>query len=374
MNRLLLLLRQRARHCALAGAVLLVVLIAACQLQDTAPSEDAVAAAPARPVKLLTLGDPQRAQLISLPGQVEASSEVQISFRVPGQLEALPVQEGDRVEPGQLLARLDQRDYRNQLADREAGYEIKRIDYQRIRALRAKRVSSEAELDAARAAYRSAEAALKLAQDQLAYTELRAPFAGRIARKSVENFQYLQAQQTVLLLQADHELDIAVELPEAIISRIDPVRWAEYRPEARFAAEPDQTHGLRFKEQATQAAAGTQSYRTVFTLTAPQTFTLLPGMAATVTLDLAVLGRAPGSAYQLIPLAALEERDGQARVWRFDPASASVQPVTVALGAVTDAGIEVRSGLAPGDQLVLSGLSQLTPGQKVRPLRRERGL
>lgn len=368
-------LRRPQHWCAMAGLLALLTLISACQSNTDAETEQTAAQkVDGRPVKLLTLTDPSTAQLISLPGQVKASSEVQISFRVPGQLEALPIQEGDFVAQGQLLAQLDDRDYRNQLADRKANYEIKRVDYQRIKALHAKRVSSQSELDSAQAEYRSAQAALRLAQDQLAYTEIKAPFSGRIARKEVENFQYLQAQQTVLLLQAVQELDIDVELPEQIISRIDPKRWASYQPSARFSAVAEQSYSLRFKEQATKAGSGTQSYTTVFTLAAPQQFNLLPGMAATVTLDLAALGSTPSHDYQLIPLSAIQEFGGLSRVWRFDPQSSEVHPVMVKLGAVRDAGIQVRTGLFPGDQLVISGLNQLEPGLKVRPLRRERGL
>ena len=70
----------------------------------------------------------------------------------------------------------------------------------------------------------------------------------------------------------------------------------------------------------------------------------------------------------MVPLTALRATGEQAAVWVVDAASQTVRPAPVRLGAPTDRGVEIVSGLAPGDTVVTAGANLLIPGQKVRLL------
>ena len=331
-----------------------------------------------RPVKLFEVAGSSSQQLRHFPGHVTASDEAEISFRISGELVELPLNEGQHVDKGQLLARLDDRDVRNEVADRQASYELAQIDFQRKKSLLERKVISQADYDKASAQLKSSKAALDLARDKLAYTVLKAPFAGRVARLEVENHQFIQAKQTILLLQSDNTVDIHIQVPESIVVNVDAnTVEAGYMPQASFAAAPGRQFPVQYKEHATKVTPGTQTYDVVFTMPVPDDLTLLPGMTTTVTIDLArIIRQRSQIPYVLIPSQAVvnSDTDGRTLVWRYNADTGQVNAVEVTVGRITEAGIQVLSGLQTGDKVVVAGARQLTEGLKVKPLRWERGL
>lgn len=330
-----------------------------------------------RPVKLFEIKDPQQQQLRYFPGKVTATDEAEISFRIPGQIDRITVKQGDEVSKGQVLAYLDDRDIRNELQDRQANYELAKAEFERARSLLAKKVISQSSYDTASARLKSAEAALKLSRDKLAYTTLTAPFSGRVAQTLAETHQQVQAQQPVLILQSSDQLDISIQIPESIVSHVNRKTLDNnYQPMATFPGAPGKEFPVSYKEHATRVTPGTQSYEVILTRAEPTNMTILPGMTATVIIDLArVIDNPAQPGYVLVPVSAIGKHDGNNNtvVWRFDPTSQQVQPVAVSTGRITEAGIQV-TGIHPGDQIVSAGLSQLYDGMTVKPLHKERGL
>ena len=141
-----------------------------------------------RAVKIVTVGG-DSAQTRSFPGRVEASDQVDLSFRVGGPLVEFPVLEGDFVKKGQLTARIDPRDYRIRLDAARAEVERTDADFRRYSALYEKDAVSKAQLDQALAARDVALAHEEDAVANLDDTFLRAPFDARVAETFVENFQ-----------------------------------------------------------------------------------------------------------------------------------------------------------------------------------------
>lgn len=353
----------------------LLPVISTCFLLSGCHSDNAVVAEKSdRPVKLFEVQDPHTQQLRHFPGTVSASREAEISFRIPGLIDYLAVHAGDEVIKGQTLATLDDQDLQNELRDRQAQFALAKAEYTRAVALLEKKVIPQSHYDAAQATLTSTEAALKLSQDRLSYTTLTAPFAGRIATTHVEPHQQVQAQQSIVTLQGQQQLDVVIQIPEQIISQvrqaaIDP----NYQPTVSFLGETE-VYPVRYKEHATQKTPGTQSYEVVFTLDAPNAVNILPGMAATITLDLSKIVMQCRD-YFLLPLSAVTENDqGQSIVWRYQPDTHTVQAVSVTIGQITATGVEVVEGIEAGDSVVSAGLSYLTDGIEVKPLRKERGL
>lgn len=254
-----------------------------------------------RPIKLLTIGDNTSSNasntlhIRKLPGTVKAADNVDLAFQVAGTLIDLAVKEGQRVKKGDLVARLDARDFESNLnnakgtvAKANASLEYANAEYQRyhnIKATDAGAVSDsmvslkQTSLKVAKADVQSAKAGLAIAQDQLNYTQLRAPFSGIVARKYVDNFQEIKAKEAILSIQNISDIDITIDVPEIMMT---PIRKTKPKLFAEFAAAPDQQFELNIKEVALQADAATQTYRVVLSMPSPTGIRLLSGMTATV--------------------------------------------------------------------------------------------
>lgn len=331
-----------------------------------------------RPVRTetVTLRDAGRVRTFS--GVARADLESRLSFRVPGTLVALPVEVGDRVDRGRVIARLDPVDYELGVEEAEAALAQARsaqrnadASYDRARDLYENNNASKADLDAARAAAESAaaqvdaaEKRLQRARQQLSYTVLTAPAAGAIAAVDVAVNENLRSGQPVVLLTGGDRLQVEVAVPAAVISVVEPGMATM----VAFDALP----GRRFA--ATVSEVGVASVGTATTY--PVTVTLedgasgagtaiRPGMAAEVSFRFG-----DGDGRVLVPpVAVVEDRQGR---FAFvaeptdEPGVAVVRRRPVTVGELSGAGLEVRSGLEAGELVITAGARTLEDGMRVR--------
>ena len=320
-----------------------------------------------RPVKSMVVGDVLSGTR-SFPGKVEASERVDLSFRVSGPLIELPVERGQEVARGQLLARIDPRDYRIALDEAEAAYTKAEADYQRYQSLYEKDAVSISELDFHRAQRDVAKARMDNAEADLDYTYLRAPFAGLIGNRYVENFEEVQVNQVICSVHDVNHLDIVVDVPEHLIAHAGDVLNADLDVIARFEADPGREFALRFKEVAAQADPATQTYELRLTMPQPEGLTVLPGMTAEVVSRGSRTVSGETRIFTVPASAVFPSVDGEAQaVWVLDQGAMTVHRREVEIGAVTGSGsIEVLGGLGPGERIVVAGVSHLREGMKVR--------
>ena len=326
-----------------------------------------------QPVKLQVV-DGGDGALRHYPGKVVATEGSELAFRVSGQLERFPVRAGEQVKKGQLLAALDPSDFRNQLADRQAQYDLAESQYQRGISLRDRGVISEAQFDEIEAKRRQAQAALSLARDNVNYTRLKAPYGGTVARTEVENYQFVQAKQPILYLQGDKNIDIEFAVSERFLANLKK-DGEDYQPELRFEGAPDKVFKASYKEHEASADDRTQTYIITLTMPNPEGILVLPGMSVDVAIDLSQIMRKT-TAWPQVPVEAVFNPDGKdsAHVWRFNPEDGTVSAVPVTLGQVIGNGVEITAGLETGDKVVGAGVHHLKEGQEVRELVKERGL
>lgn len=344
-------------------------ILAGCSVESTE-----VAPQPIRPVKLLEVTDVNAASIRDFPAKIAATKQADLAFRVSGQLIDFTLVEGVQVKKGTTLARLDDRDARNTLLNREADHELATADYKRKGELLRRELISQADYDLAKAQLKSATAALANARDQLSYTRLIAPYDGTVAKISMDNFQMVQANQSVLVLQKDRNIDVVIQVPESMASRaIEFNPNAKFQPQVRFSTQPDQSYKVSLKEHATQVTPGTQSYEVVYTLPRPTQINVLPGMSAELTLDLSSGNELSKT---VVPASAVMKRDldGENIVWLYHGDTGKVMPQIVTLGRVTTDGVEILQGLTLGDQFVVAGVQYLSAEQTVKPLRWQRGV
>lgn len=329
-------------------------------------TEETVAEPASRPVKTIVIAGPGAAGMREFPARIAAAQQVDLAFRLPGRIVRLPVAEGQLVDEGNVIASLDDAQYRLAVDDRSASYERARGDYERGRNLVADGNLSRMDFDRLDAQYRSARAALDQARDDLDQTVLQAPFAGRVARRFVENFTEVQAGQPVVSLTDVSVLEVKVDLPQEFVIQVrePPKKGSPSRVQVAFGQNRDRRYPLTFEEVATQADPVTQTFEVTFTLPAPQEMQLLPGMTATVFADLGHAGME--RAVYLVPAdAVVANENGKPEAWIVEPKTMTVAPRGVAVGNLRGDTIEVTSGLAPGDRIVVAGTAFLREGMKV---------
>lgn len=328
-----------------------------------------------RPVRLFTVEGGTAEAIRSFPGRVDATQRAELAFRVGGQLQELLIKEGDLVERGQVLARLDPTDFNIVLEDRQASYDNASRNFLRGQELISDGNISRLDYDRMEAEFRTATAALSAAKQDVEYTVLTAPFRGRIATRAVENFEEVIARQTVIWLQNIDELDVVIDLPESVVRGIrgpatrdaslgDGETAHTLRAYAEFEGHRNTQYTLRPKEIATKADEQTQTFRATFTMTAPEEFPLLPGMTGDVVLDMTnVVSK---QAVKWVPVRAVQADEGlKPRVWVLNADTMTVASKPVEVGRMSGSSIEVTSGLDGGEEIVAVGAAYLADGMRV---------
>jgi RND family efflux transporter MFP subunit len=220
------------------------------------------------------------------------------------------------------------------------------------------------DIEAQEAQVRTLEGRLDEANVQLADTILRAPYAGVVGRRLIEEGQVVTPGKPAVQFQNTGDIDIVADVPEAAMAvGFGPANVAHIS--AEFSNAPDQHFSVRVSEVAQVADPVTQTFPVRFTMKAPRRPAALPGMTATV----GVMYRNPGAAEHrmLVPVSAVVNQTGQQAVWIVGP-DHIVRCRTVKMGNVKDGQVEILSGLRPGDRVAVAGAAFLREGMKVRDL------
>jgi multidrug efflux system membrane fusion protein len=352
---------------ALSRAILqlpLVALLAGCS------SEAKVGQEIARPVKVTVVGEAVRGRMLTYSGVVRPRIESAVGFRVAGKIVERLVNAGDRVEVGQVIARLDDIDLR--LAENSAKAavdaarsrrDIARDNLERGKALLPQATISQAaydtrrnEMDAAAAALESAEAQLRQASNAAGYATLRADKAGIVTSVMAEPGQVVNIGQAVITLAHLGETEVAVAVPEQDAGFLTIGQQAS----VTLWAGPRNSIEGRIREIAAQADPASRTYAIRIAVSgAPQTMRL--GMTASVAL------RIDDEASALVlPVAALVDGDGSPAVFVVDAAKQAVRKMPVTVGGAAESGVRIASGLRAGDVVVIGGVQFLRDGMAVR--------
>ena len=221
----------------------------------------------------------------------------------------------------------------------------------------------EEDIEAMQSRISGLEAKLKAAKDALDDTCLKAPFAGVVAKRHVENHQEIQAKQPIVFLQDISAIEILLDVPETMMTRFRTDDDADVV--ARFAVAPKRTFPLRLKEFSTDADPKTQTYQVVMVMPRPEGINILPGMTAAVESD---SGFPAGDGNRIVvpAIAVTEDSKKEPFVWVLNEAQMTVQRAMVRVGEMTgDDGIVIREGLAGGEKVVTAGITKLQAGMRV---------
>jgi RND family efflux transporter MFP subunit len=337
---------------------------------------------------------------VTANGYVVARTRASVSAKVAGRLAFLGVSEGSRVSKGEIIARLENADYQAQVAQAQAAVASARADSieaaadrdqmereaQRLRTIHAqnRELVAQQEVDqsetrAAQSAARAQSAAARLvaAAAGLRYasaafdnTVIRAPFSGTVLRKEAEVGEVVAPSvgggltRGAVVTMADlGTLEVEVDVNEAYIARVRNGQAARITldayPDTGFRGAVRQVVPTADRQRATVQV------KVAITDHDPR---ILPEMGARVDFlepdTLRATGNTPAPPVIRLPAAAVREDQGQSIVWLVRQGRLERRPVQA--GPVSGGFREIRSGLAGGEMLLVSGVETPRPGMRVK--------
>jgi membrane fusion protein, multidrug efflux system len=352
------------RHLAPVLALTFAALGVACSRPAPPPE-------PVRAVRTITVSQQSAGTSIDYAGEVRARTESRLSFRVAGKMVSRPVDLGDVIKKGQVLASLDPMDLRLGQQAASSGLEAARVnaeqanaDLKRFKELREQGFISAAELDrrestfkAAQAQFEQARAQASVQSNQARYTTLVADGAGVVTAVEAEPGAVLTAGAPVLRVAQDGPRDVVFAVPEQQAGQL---RALEGKPgvlQVRVWGASDAPVPATVREVSAAADPSTRTF-----LVKADVGRAAVRLGQTATVSLAV----PGATGALkLPLAAVFEQQGQSQVWLLDTTAMTVRAQPVKVAGAEGNMVLIASGLATGQTVVSAGAHTLTAGQKV---------
>ncbi|MBU1234988.1 MAG: efflux RND transporter periplasmic adaptor subunit [Proteobacteria bacterium] len=340
--------------------LIFIISIASLLLISCSKEEEPVKKEMVRPAKIMTIEQVAAVQTFKFPGKVQALDRVELSFEVSGKLIELAVNEGQHVKEGDLIARIDPSDYESKLDASQASVNQTKAELDRYTNLLAEKVVARSTFDVIKRNYEVAISNLNISRKAYNDTILKASFSGVVGKKFVENYQVIQAKESIVSLQKTSAIEIVVNAPENVMRKRDPELLQEMS--AEFANYPKERLPLTIKEISTEADPQTQTYRVIFSMSTPENKTILDGMTATVFLKWTT-----GDDHAVeVPVQSIFFDDkGLAYVWMAGK-DFRVTRHQVQVGTFTKGDIKILSGLNSGDRIITAGVQNLTEGMKVR--------
>jgi RND family efflux transporter MFP subunit len=325
--------------------------------------------APPRPVLVTTVHYESQSPDRSFVGTIRPRIESDLGFRVSGKVSKRLVETGARVVPGQALATLDETDLALQADQAEAEYRAAtgvaaQATAAETRAveLKARGWSTQAQLDAAKAAADEARARLsraersvELAKNALSYAALLADAPGVVTATLIEPGQVVAAGQAAIRLARLDEKETMVAIPETLLARAKSGEasvtvWS--RPGKRYVA--------RLRELAPSADPMTRTYLAKFSMPDADDEVEL-GMTAILTLSDPASERVAR-----LPLSALFNQGEGASLYVADAATGAVTPKHISVQRYESDDVLITGGVEEGAKVVAVGVQKLDPSQRFK--------
>ncbi len=315
-------------------------------------------------------------QFINCIGTVTAFNSVVVKSRVEGELIEVAFNEGQLVEQGQLLARIDPRPFeavrdqmKGQLERDEASLALARLTYERVRQLIARDAASQQELDESSAAMRQSEAAVTVdraalanAELQLSYTKIHAPIRGRVGLRMLDIGNMVKANDItgIAVITQLQPISVVFTIPQdeipSVRSRLNDVGAVDVLAFDRSFEKQIAIGKLTAVDNQVDASTGTLKLKALFE---NNDETLFPNQFVNIRLLVKQWEEA-----LVIPTTAIQRGPDSSFVYVVnDEAKVDLRKVKVIF---SDAGKSViESGIQPGDKVVVEGTDKLQPGGMV---------
>jgi membrane fusion protein (multidrug efflux system) len=337
---------------------------------QTAMAQGASFQPPPEAVTTIVASQEEWPTTLNVIGTVAAVQGVKVSADLPGTVDKVAFDSGQSVREGEVLALLDTRQERAQLAAAEAQQELARVNFERMQGLLNERIISRAEFDRATAEQRQADARVGEIKAAIERKTIRAPFSGLLGIRQVNLGQYLSGGDALVTLQSLHPIYVNFGVPQQATAQV--------RVGRSVRITTDSAAGALFPGRITAIDAvvdqATRNVQVQATLANAQG-TLRPGMFVQTEIVIGTSGAVvalPASAISYAPygdsvfiVSDLESDKGE--TYR------GVRQQFVKVGSARGDQIAITSGVKPGDEVVTSGVFKLRNGaavlvnNKVRP-------
>jgi membrane fusion protein (multidrug efflux system) len=312
---------------------------------------------PAVSVVALTVAPQRLEDRITLPAEVEPFEELWVKAEVKGQVVEVMAEEGQQVRSNQGLVQLDQRDYRANLDRIEANYRLAVLDHDRMDALVKKKIAAESKLDEAVARLKELTARRQEAELALSRTRISSPIQGLLNEMKAKKGELLEPGQRVAQVLQIDKVKVTVGIPESDVAAICDLVQADVVIEALGKRTVKGRKCFLSSKPRTLA----RLYDLELTVPNPNR-DILPGMFARVELVKEVFPKA-----LVVPLYAVIAQGDERIVYVEEGGRARKRKVKI--GVLSDWQVQVLSGLAPGDRVIVVGHRLLDEGQEVNVIK-----
>lgn len=328
-----------------------------------------------RPVRYMIVEGNSVGRIRSLAGTSKSVTESRLSFKVPGTITTVPVQIGQRLDAGDLIAEMDSAEYVLQeqqaqasLVEAQANNRRASANYDRTKGLYANDNASLNDLEAARAEAESGQAvvaaaskALEIANLNVSYTRLTADTDCSIATLDIEVNENVSAGQQVAMVSCGDDYEVVLDLPESLIGAVT----EGTRVNIAFGAIPDEEFTGVVSEIAAASADGSAAFLVVVSIDSNHP-SLRSGLAADLTFLLDDFGRRSSP---VLPVSAVINDPAGTFVFIAESTGvegeALIRRKAVQLGELSQEGVEIVGGLNVGDRVVTAGITVIRDGQRV---------
>jgi RND family efflux transporter MFP subunit len=284
-------------------------------------------------------------------GTVQPKLQAMVEAKVSGRITRLPVRLGQSVKQGDVLVELATQEIQARLDQANAAFRQAELDFNRTDNLRKQQAATQSELDAAQARYNVAKASVAEAEAVSGYARILAPFDGVVARKLADEGDLAMPGKPLLDLEGRVGLRLVADIPSLLASRV--------LADAKLAVRVDTL---------TDPITGTVAEISPATDPASRTVLMKVDLPETAGLSTGQFGRLAvpvgEAAFLFVPPSALVRR-GQLEIL-FVTADGKAQMRLVRAGKETAQGIEILTGLAPGEAVVVEGAGNLRDGQPLQ--------
>jgi len=292
---------------------------------------------------------------------LEARAESQVVAKTSGVALAVMVEEGQAVQAGQPLMRLDPDRARLAVAQSEAQMRKLENSYQRAQKLVQQQLVSAADVDQLRFDLENARAQYRMATLELSYTTVVAPISGVVASRDIKPGNFVQINSPIIRIVDSGKLEATLNVPEREIAKLKPGQTVELAADAL----PGRSFTGTVDRVSPVVDTGTGTFRVVTTFSGGEG--LQPGMFGRLSINYDQRADA-----LVVPRAALLEDGGEPAVYVVRDGKALRNEVKL---GYDDAGwVEVREGLKQGDEVVVAGKAALREGSAVQVIGQEKAV
>ena len=316
-------------------------------------------AATVRPVEVYTVKPASNLTSWHFPATVAAYKSTDLAFNSGGKLVEFNVTQGEQVKKGQLLAAIDDRDYKIKLASAKASFNQAENAYKRGQQLIKNATISKNDYEQLESQYKITKSQLKAAEKALKDTKLFAPYSGAISITSAQNHDTIAAGQAIISLIDSEKYSAKFDISA---DRINYLKNKETKSASVvFTTLNNEKATADFKEISLLPSSN-HSYEVTLSFVPPKNLAVLPGMSVQVQIE-----NTPTTNKKalFIPTKSVISNGNETYVWKVDSKTMTATKQDIVISNSIGEFVTVASGLKPKDQIITAGAPYAVEGMKI---------